>query len=409
MTPFPLALNELVGRYGAYLVFLLIGFAFGFVLEIAGFGNSKKLAGQFYFTDMTVLKVMFGAIIVAMLMIFGATALGLLDYNLIWVNPTYLWPGIVGGFIMGIGFIIGGFCPGTSLVAAATWKIDGIFFALGALFGIFTFGETVGAFDIFWSSSYMGRLTVPEVLGIDTGVVVLLVVLMALFMFFGAEQLERIFGGKDPKNAPKWRYAAAGVLVLAAIAIIVLGQPTTEDRWEAISSEKEPLLQDRSVYIHPGELLHTLHDHKVNLMMLDVRDEVDYNLFHLADAQRVPLDELTNLTSEFQLEPANTVFVVMSNDEADATEAWKILVAESVPNVYILEGGINRWIETFAQEDERLRVLNDGDDEELRCEFAAALGSAFPASDPDAHSYEIEYEPKIKLELKRGPLGGGCG
>jgi rhodanese-related sulfurtransferase len=199
------------------------------------------------------------------------------------------------------------------------------------------------------------------------------------------------------------------VLVLAAIAIIVLGQPTTEDRWEAISSEKEPLLQDRSVYIHPGELLHTLHDHKVNLMMLDVRDEVDYNLFHLADAQRVPLDELTNLTSEFQLEPANTVFVVMSNDEADATEAWKVLVAESVPNVYILEGGINRWIETFAQDDERLRVLSEGDEEELRCEFAAALGSAFPASDPDAHSYEIEYESKIKLELKRGPLGGGCG
>ena len=86
---------------------------------------------QFYFRDMAVLKVMFGAIITAMVLIFSATAIGLLDYRLIWVNPTYLLPGIVGGLIMGVGFILGGFCPGTSLVALATLKIDGVFFVLG--------------------------------------------------------------------------------------------------------------------------------------------------------------------------------------------------------------------------------------------------------------------------------------
>ena len=134
MTIFPLPLTQILGHWGAYVVFLLIGFSFGFVLESAGFGNSKKLAAQFYFKDMTVLKVMFGAIIVAMVLIFGASAVGLLDYNLIWVNPTYLWPGIVGGLIMGAGFIIGGFCPGTSLVGAATLKLDAIFFALGVLY-----------------------------------------------------------------------------------------------------------------------------------------------------------------------------------------------------------------------------------------------------------------------------------
>ncbi|MEZ4581350.1 MAG: YeeE/YedE thiosulfate transporter family protein [Caldilineaceae bacterium] len=91
--------------------------------------QSPKLARQFYFKEMTVLKVMFMGIVVAMLLIFWATAMGWLNYNLIWVNPTYLWPGIVGGLIMGVGFIIGGFCPGTSLVAAATLKLDGIFFA----------------------------------------------------------------------------------------------------------------------------------------------------------------------------------------------------------------------------------------------------------------------------------------
>ena len=95
-------------------------------------------------------------------LIFLATGLGLLDYNLIWVNPTYPWPGIVGGLIMGVGFIVGGFCPGTSLVSAATFKIDGIFFAVGGLFGIFLFGETVQSFEAFWNSSYFGRLTLMD-------------------------------------------------------------------------------------------------------------------------------------------------------------------------------------------------------------------------------------------------------
>ena len=100
----------------SYVVFLVIGFAFGYVLEIAGFGNSRKLAAQFYFTEMTVLKVMFGAIITAMVLIFVSVGLGWLNYSQVYVNTTYLWPMLLGGLIMGVGFVIGGFCPGTSLV-----------------------------------------------------------------------------------------------------------------------------------------------------------------------------------------------------------------------------------------------------------------------------------------------------
>src|SRR3990172_2288232 len=113
-----------------YVVFGLIGFAFGFTLEMSGFGNSRKLAAQFYFTEMTVLKVMFTAIVTAMVLLFGAVSLGLLDFGQVWVNPTYLSSGILGGLIMGVGFIVGGFCPTTSLAAAPPGKLDGIFFVV---------------------------------------------------------------------------------------------------------------------------------------------------------------------------------------------------------------------------------------------------------------------------------------
>ena len=53
--------------------------------------------------------------------------------------------------------------------------------------------------------------------------------------------------------------------------------------------------------------------------------------------QHIPLASLSAAIPELLLEPAaNTVYVLMSNDEAAATEAWKLLSAESVPNVYIL-------------------------------------------------------------------------
>lgn len=411
MAPFPLQLSTLLGHWGAYVVYLFIGFAFGYVLEIAGFGNSKKLAAQFYFKDMTVLKVMFSAIVVAMVLIFGATAVGLLDYNLIWVNPTYLWPGILGGLIMGFGFIIGGFCPGTSLVAAATAKIDGIFFVLGVFFGIFLFGETVGFYDIFWNSSYMGRFTLPELFGLPTGVVVVGVVLMALGMFWGAEKLEQKFGDQDPNTAPRWRYTAAALLMIGAIAVLVIGQPTNTDRWNRIATEKQTLLDERAVQIHPGELLGLLHDRKLQVIMLDLRDESDFNQFHLLDAQNVAPEALPDKVADLHLQPANTVFVVMSSSEVRATEAWKLLTAEAVPNVYILEGGVNNWIDQFA--DEEFKLANAAPavtaPDQMRYTFDSALGSRYGIAEPDPHAYELIFTPKVQLELKRGPSGGGCG
>lgn len=408
MPPFPLNLIDELGETGSYIVYLLIGFAFGYVLEIAGFGNSKKLAAQFYFSDMTVFKVMFTAILTAMVLIFMATAVGLLDYNLIWVNPTYLWPGIVGGLVMGVGFIVGGFCPGTSLVAAATLKLDGLFFALGAFFGIFLFGETVGWFEDFWYSSYEGRLTVPEFLGMSPGATVLMIVVLAMLAFFGAEWAERFFGGSPA--TPKWRYSAAGVFVLAAVGVFIIGQPTTDDRWDWVADEKETQLANREVQIEPAELLSLMHDHKIKLAMLDVRGEADYNLFHILDAQHVPANTIPDQLDEFLEAPANTVFVVMSNDEKVATEVWKTMVAESVPNVYILEGGLNNWLSIFSDpEGKPCTVCPSHADELLHFTFPAALGSRYPAANPSQDVFQFEFTPKVKLQTKGGLSGGGCG
>jgi rhodanese-related sulfurtransferase len=410
MTTFPLPLVELLGQYGSFAIYLLVGLLFGATLETAGFGNSKKLAAQFYFKDLTVFKVMFTAIIVACTLIFLSSAIGLLDYNLVWVPPTYLWPGIVGGLIMGAGFIVGGFCPGTSLVAMATGKIDGVFFVLGALTGIFLFGETVSSYAVFFESSYMGRFTLPELFGLDYGIVVLAVVVIALLMFWGAEKVEAAVGGETAQKAPRWAVPAAAGLVALAVLSLVLGQPDNADRWKVLEAEQTVLLDEREVQISPAELLSVIHDSRIKAVMLDVRDERHYNQFHIHGARRLPPEDILDTARELMFEPANTVFIAMGNDESAATEAWKILKAESLPNIYILEGGVNNWIRTYGGDafvEERLLRNRANDQPAFR--FDAALGARHPAAEPNPYAFEIEFEPKVKLELKRAPASGGCG
>jgi rhodanese-related sulfurtransferase len=170
------------------------------------------------------------------------------------------------------------------------------------------------------------------------------------------------------------------------------------------------ILRERGL-VHPGrqEISMVYHANGVRLILLDVRSEIDYNLFHIADARRVSLDELPALSKELLLEPDNTLFVTMSNDEKAATQAWKILMAESIPKVYILEGSINNWLKIFAEGDSRIRTFDDPRDDQLDYEFAAALGSAFSSAEPDPDEYELIFTPKIELKAKKGPAGGGCG
>ncbi|MCB0213334.1 MAG: YeeE/YedE family protein, partial [Anaerolineae bacterium] len=267
--PGPFPIEAMYGKIGLYLVAAIIGFGFGYVLEIAGFGNSKKLAAQFYLHDMTVLKVMFTAILVAMVLIFTAAGLGLVDYNRLYVNPTYLWPGVVGGLIMGVGFIVGGFCPGTSTVGVATLKVDAMFFVGGLFVGIFAFGESVdGLLSDFWNSYYMGRFTLPELFGAPTGVVVLVIVAAAVLMFWGVEQVEAMMGGEKPNPAhTRYKLIGSGALIAAAAVVMLIGQPTSADKWESIAAEKQPMLDNRQVQIHPAELLDYIENDQVDVVM----------------------------------------------------------------------------------------------------------------------------------------------
>jgi len=184
------------GEETSLIFAFIIGIGFGFFLERAGFGSGRKLAAQFYLTDLTVFKVMFTAIVTAMVGLFWLSVLGIVDLSLVYVSNTFLAPQIAGGLILGVGFVIGGYCPGTSCVAASTGKYDGMIYLLGIIAGIFLFGEVFPLLNNFYSSSAMGKVTLPEFFGVSYGLIVFLVILMALGGFVGAEWVEKKFRPK---------------------------------------------------------------------------------------------------------------------------------------------------------------------------------------------------------------------
>ena len=184
------------GMFGdetSLVVAFVIGIGFGFFLERAGFGSARKLVSQFYLNDMAVFKVMFTAIVTAMLGVTYLGWIGYLDLSLVYLVPTYLAPQIVGGLVLGFGFVIGGYCPGTSVAASATGKLDGMAYVLGVFAGLFLFAEAYPLVKGFYVATPMGEVTIPQQFGLPYGLIVFAVVLMAIGGFYGASLLERKF------------------------------------------------------------------------------------------------------------------------------------------------------------------------------------------------------------------------
>jgi len=393
MLPFDVTTH---GKLLSYLTFLAIGISFGTVLELAGFGDARKLAAQFYLKDMTVLKTMFTGILTACLLIFLSGSLGYLDFSQLFVNQTYLWPGIVGGLVMGVGFVVGGYCPGTSVVSAASLKLDGLLFFVGTVLGAGLFGETVSSFSGFWNSSYTERLLLSDWFGWSIGTTVVAVTVLALGFFYAAEKIEARM--RDPEKRWSWKIssrpyvAAAATALVASLVVLGLGQPTPEKKWDKVGAQYAPLLENREVFIHPLEYVKTWNDAAIKLVTLDLRSKQDYEAFHLDSARSVSFEKLADKDFVFELDqlPPQGVVVLVSDDEQEAVRAWRRLKVQGVMNLYILENGLKEWKDVFA--------TVGGP----HLDFARPPAKILEAFPKDAF--------KTKIKLKTARKGGGlCG
>ena len=198
----PLIPNGIIGAGWDFVIAILIGIAFGFILEASGFSSSRNITGVFYGYNFVVLRVFFTAVIVAMVGLLYFDYFGWIDLSKIFILPTFLGPMLVGGVIMGFGFIIGGFCPGTSIAAIAIGKLDALVFTVGLYLGIAAFTLAFPLFANFYNSGNLGNVTLTDVTGIQPKWFALAFTIVALAAFWGTIIIEK----RVRKNITEYKF-----------------------------------------------------------------------------------------------------------------------------------------------------------------------------------------------------------
>ena len=328
---------------GGFLAALIIGVLFGMALERAGFGSSRKLTGVFYFEDMAVIKVMFSALITAMLGLAYFRAAGLIGPDELYFMPTVYGAQIIGGLIFGVGFVMGGWCPGTAAVGLASGKLDALIFLGGAMLGSIGFNELFPVIQPLYTWGDQGAVFIYQTLGLSLGSFALIFTLVAVACFWGAELLERGRGKATPEGRSKFlTFFSVGLVVLAVGLTLFSSPPAPSTGRPAGEAELIAQVEGGRDHLDPEELADRLMRGEPNLRVVDIRPAGEYQVFHIRGAVNIPLSQLAE---ELAPHKNQGIIVLYSNGMTHPAQARDSLYRQGYGNVYLLTDGLQGFME----------------------------------------------------------------
>ncbi len=328
------------------IIALAIGVFFGAILEQAGFSTSKKLVGLFYGYDFTVLRVFFTAGLVAMVGVMGLDHYGLIDMNLVYINPTFLWSAIIGGLIMGLGFVVGGFCPGTSVCAAAIGKIDAMIFIIGAFIGVIIFAEGYPLFEPLYKAANLGYPRIFETLGMSQNVFAFIFIVVGLFSFWIASIVENKV---NKVSKPAVRFTPYYISIAAIGILMVLSAFVFTDRKESLLQlVKDPDFVN-SYHLETmtvDEFAYRLMDERDDkIQIIDFRPEEEYQKESLPKSTLFTVDNLFEKEPNQLLRLKHKINVFVADDEMTEREMAIIASELGYKRIKILQGGLKAFRE----------------------------------------------------------------
>ena len=335
----------------AFLASLLIGIAFGVALEQAGFGSSRRLSGIFYFRDMAVLKVMFTAVIVAMLGITYAKTFGWVTMENVYFMPTLYAAQIVGGLVFGVGFVMSGWCPGTGAVGLASGKIDALVFLLGAIGGSMLYNEVYPILAPITQGD-RGVIFAYDSLGITEASFAFFLTLIAVVCFWGAEYIEKKRYCKvDQLGSPVLNALIVVQLVSAFGLFALVGQSkvTTASAPVTAAQQEGKLLAGLQAgldHFEPQELADRLLGGDPSIMLVDIRTPAEFINFHIRSAVNVQVADLPVALAPYKNQG---LLVLYSNGMTHPAQARDSLFRLGFSNVYLLTDGLEGFIKTCLQ------------------------------------------------------------
>ncbi len=338
--------SDALGSSAALVVSLLLGFGFGFALERAGFGSSKKLAGIFYLRDMTVLRVMFTAMITAMLGLHLALSLGIITSDQIYFLPTVYGAQIVGGLLFGVGFALGCWCPGTAAVGLASGRLDALIFLFGAALGSVLFNELYSLLEPLYTWGESGVKFVWAAMGLSAPFFALIFSGFGVAAFWFSEWIERRIAGAGPYFGSPFLKAFSVAILVSAFAVAVLPPVGTEQaRSQAGPATEAAMLQAMEAgedHVEPEALADRIMAGEPSLLLVDIRTPSEYASFHIKGAVNVAAVDLPEILAPHKNK--GTV-VLYSNGMTHPAQARDALARMGFDNLYLLTDGLQGFME----------------------------------------------------------------
>ena len=384
------------------IIALILGFGFGFILEQAGFSSSKLLTGLFYGRNFIVLKVFFTAGITAMLLVLASGHFGLLDLSLIYINPTFLTSAIIGGLIMGVGFIVGGFCPGTSICASAIGKLDGITFVLGSFLGVYLFMEMYPLIEDLYFAGNLGNITIYNVLGISSIAFAIILSLMAIGIFVLVTYIESRVNNKPFVFAKKTVVRMSLVAIIPFFIITITGfMPDKTARINKEINDQERLSQADAKAMDVDKLAFEIVNNYYEWTIIDVRSPGAYKAWHIPLSINIPLDSMMNREWESILKQKFKKNIFYSDDLIRSKQAF--VLSEMLGNAdnYILNNTADEFQRMFFNPD-KPGIDASKDDVNL---YNFRTKSAIQMEGLAKSLERFHTKPKI---IKRKRAQGGC-
>ncbi len=165
---------------------IVTGIIFGFLLQKAHVLRYDKQIGALRLMDMTIIKFMLSAIMVASIGLYLFKDLGLINLSM---KATSLGAQLVGGTLFGIGWGLLGYCPGTAAGAVGEGRLDGLWGILGMLCGgaLYAMAYPLTKTYIISLGNY-GKIGLPQVLGLNHWIVILILTAFYILLFYFFER-----------------------------------------------------------------------------------------------------------------------------------------------------------------------------------------------------------------------------
>jgi len=330
---------------GAFLAAFVIGLLFGLALERSGFGSSRRLAGVFYLEDMAVVKVMFTALVTAMLGLAYLLTFGWISADALYFMPTVYGAQLVGGLLFGVGFVMGGWCPGTSAVGIASGKLDALTFFGGALMGSILFNEVFSLIKPLYTWGEAGVIFIYQSLGLSLGAFALLFTLLAVACFWIVEFIEANRGKGGDLFGSRFLKTFSLTLVVLSFGLSLTGGQMGQGvvvREEPGEVELLGLIATGRDHMEPEELADRLLAGEPGIRVVDIRSKREYQAFHIRGAVNVRLQELPGYLAPFK---NRDLIILYSNGMTHPAQARDSLARQGFTNVYFLTDGLQGFME----------------------------------------------------------------